>query len=366
NTDDPYETFNLFSKSTTFIPSDLELLINNPYSSFNSRQKRNLFSNTSINSIDNQTCYNEDELHLFRHRSIAHIHLRQYMIINWEDELKNPTDCHLKQFPSELRLSINNRTQINHFKPLKHDYFLEHQFCTQTYQFLELYANCTFPLKPLTFQNSYKFLYDRRFSFNRYTIGFILGTFIPSFICIVSSIICLYYIANRPSIRKHSHSRAELRSIYLILVEITLSLLSALQSYIINFTTCHHILFRKETDNCYGTGDNILPNFLGSILELFTSTSNIIILCICGSQFRHELLTIFTSIKISQKRRHGNTSHSQINYNNHNHSIIDNPSILVQLPHDRTTNSCLIYKKNDINNENNIDLTRCLLKSTTV
>jgi len=48
-----------------------------------------------------------------------------------------------------------------------------------------------------------------------------------------------------------------------------------------------------ESDNCYGQSSaNILPNFLGSILELFTSTSNIIILMICGAQFRNELIEI--------------------------------------------------------------------------
>jgi hypothetical protein len=48
-----------------------------------------------------------------------------------------------------------------------------------------------------------------------------------------------------------------------------------------------------ESDNCYGqSSNNILPNFLGSILELFTSTSNIIILMICGAQFRNELIEI--------------------------------------------------------------------------
>ncbi|CAF4522262.1 unnamed protein product, partial [Didymodactylos carnosus] len=190
DSDNHYIPSDLFMKSTNLIPSGLQTWINNQHSSIISRQRRHLFSNMDVILNDNQTCYSEEELRLYRHRSIAYIYLRQYMIINWEDESIEPTDCHLKQFPSELHTFIDNQTQINYFKPLKTDYFLEHQFCTQSYQFLELYANCTFPLKPSTFQHSYKFVYDRRLSFNRYTIGFILGTFIPSFICIISSIMC--------------------------------------------------------------------------------------------------------------------------------------------------------------------------------
>ena len=217
------------------------------------------------------------------------------MSIDWPDEHAQRSTCSFDSIlPSHLLASIQNLTlPLLRSRPGK-DYFHEHQFCTQAYHFIGSYANCSIPLTAAHFQQWYKFLYDRRLSLrNRYTIGFVIGTFIPSCICIISSFICLYYISNRPAIRKHSHSRAELRSLSLILVEILLSLMSALQSYIINFFTCHRLLFRMESDNCYGqSSDNILPNFLGSILELFTSTSNILILMICGAQFRNELIEI--------------------------------------------------------------------------
>ena len=217
------------------------------------------------------------------------------------------SECHLERIlPSYLLQSIQNLTwPLLQSRPGE-DYFHEHQFCTQAYHYIGSYANCSFPLSAENFRNWYKFLYDRRLSLkNRYTIGFIIGTFIPSCICIISSFICLYYISNRPAIRKHSHSRAELRSLSLILVEILLSLMSALQSYIINFFTCHRLLFRMETDNCYGqSSNNILPNFLGSILELFTSTSNILILMICGAQFRNELIEILHLRKCFPKIQH--------------------------------------------------------------
>jgi hypothetical protein len=240
-------------------------------------------------------CYSEGDWYRIRHRTIAYVYLQSYMSIDWPDEHIQRSVCHLESIlPQYLLTSINNLTWSSLQSRPGEDYFHEHQFCTQAYHFIGSYANCSFPLSGENFQNWYKFLYDRRLSLkNRYTIGFIIGTFIPSCICIISSFICLYYISNRPSIRKHSHSRAELRSLSLILVEILLSLMSALQSYIINFFTCHHLLFRMESDNCYGqSSNNILPNFLGSILELFTSTSNIIILMICGAQFRNELIEI--------------------------------------------------------------------------
>lgn len=240
-------------------------------------------------------CYSETDWPRIRHRTIAYVYLQTYMSIDWPDEHAQRSTCHLESIlPPYLLASIQNLTwPLLQSRP-GIDYFHEHQFCTQAYHFIGSYANCSIPLKAERFQHWFKFLYDRRLSLkNRYTIGFVIGTFIPSCICVISSFICLYYISNRPSIRKHSHSRAELRSLSLILVEILLSLMSALQSYIINFLTCHRLLFRMESDNCYGqSSDNILPNFLGSILELFTSTSNILILMICGSQFRHELIEI--------------------------------------------------------------------------
>jgi hypothetical protein len=67
-----------------------------------------------------------------------------------------------------------------------------------------------------------------------------------------------------------------------------------------------------ETDNCYGKSSiNILPNFLGSILELFTSTSNIIILMICGAQFRNELIDILHLRKIFPKIQRQQQLHQQ-------------------------------------------------------
>jgi hypothetical protein len=228
------------------------------------------------------------------------------MSIDWPDEYANRSECDLEEtLPEYLISAIDNITRpLLQSRPGK-DYFLEHQFCTQTVHFIDSYANCSLPLSAKTFQNFYQFLYDRRLSLkNSYTIGFVIGTFIPSSICIISSFACLYYISNRPLIRKHSHSRAELRSLSLIFVEILLSLMSALQSYIINFFTCHGILFRMKSDNCYGpSSDNILPIFLGSILELFTSTSNILILMICGAQFRNELIEIIHLKKFCVKEK---------------------------------------------------------------
>jgi hypothetical protein len=59
-----------------------------------------------------------------------------------------------------------------------------------------------------------------------------------------------------------------------------------------------------KSDNCYGpSSDNILPIFLGSILELFTSTSNILILMICGAQFRNELIEIIHLKKFCVKEK---------------------------------------------------------------
>jgi hypothetical protein len=248
------------------------------------------------------------------------------MSIDWPDEYANRSDCGSEDsLPEYLLSAIDNITRpLLKSRPGK-DYFLEHQFCTQTVHFIDSYANCSFPLSAKSFQNFYQFIYDRRLSLkNRYTIGFIIGTFIPSSICIISSFICLYYISNRPLIRKHSHSRAELRSLSLIFVEILLSLMSALQSYIINFFTCHGLLFRMKSDNCYGqSSNNILPIFLGSILELFTSTSNILILMICGAQFRNELIEIvhlkkFFNKDKPQQQHHGRgddykTIHKQSN-----------------------------------------------------
>ena len=247
----------------------------------------------SLNS--NSACYSEADWYRFRHHTIAYVYLQPYMSLDWADEYVQRSKCRLESIlPQYLLASIHNLTWPLLQSHLSKDYFHEHQFCTQTHHYIFSYANCSFPLAPDTFQRWYKFLYDRRLSIkNRYTIGFIAGTFIPSCICIISSFICLFYISNRPSIRKHSYSRAELRSLSLILVEVLLSLVSALQSYIINFFTCHRLLFRMESDNCYGQSSNdILPNFLGSILELFTSTSNILILMICGAQFRNELRNI--------------------------------------------------------------------------
>ena len=251
-----------------------------------------------MNITNDSSCQSTDDWHRIRHRTIAYVYLQRYMYIDWPDEYRNRSICESEDhhLPEYLRLSIENLTRpLLQTRPGK-DYFLEHQFCTQTFHFVESYANCSFPLSAKTFQKFYEFIYDRRLSpKNRYTIGFIIGTFIPSSICIISSFICLYYISNQPLIRKHSHSRAELRSLSMILVEIVLSLMSALQSYIINYFTCHGVLFRIQTDNCYGpSSDNILPMFFGSIIEIFTSTSNILILMICGSQFRNEVIEIFS------------------------------------------------------------------------
>ena len=265
----------------------------NSTSSFSSTSSPN---NSSIDEDSNSMCYTDADWSRIRHRTIAYVYLQSYMSIDWPDQHAVRSTCRLEStaLPEYLRNSIHNLTWLSLQSRPGKDYFHEHQFCTQAYHYIHSYTNCSFPLAAETFQRWYKFLYDRRLSLtNRYTLGFIVGTFIPSCICIISSFICLYYIFNRPAIRKHSHSRAELRSLSLIFVEIVLSLMSALQSYIINFFTCHHLLFRMESDNCYGqSSNNILPNFLGSILELFTSTSNILILMICGSQFRNELVEI--------------------------------------------------------------------------
>jgi hypothetical protein len=267
-------------------------------STFYSHQSlSSLFNNQTIDQYQYQQamCKHNIDWSLIRHRTIAHIYLQSNMSIDWADEHAQPSQCNLDdRLPEYLLLAIDNLTRpYLHTRPGK-DAFLEHQFCTQTYYFIDLYANCSIPLSHRLFHRFYRFLYDRRLAFvNRFTIGFIIGTFIPSCICILSSLICLYYISNQPLIRKHGHSRAELRSLSLIFVEILLSLMSALQSYTINFFTCHRLLFRTDLDNCYGqSSNNILPYFLGSILELFTSTSNILILMICGAQFRNELIAI--------------------------------------------------------------------------
>ncbi|UJR08179.1 hypothetical protein I4U23_012452 [Adineta vaga] len=274
--------------------------------------------NESLNSSIDPMCHSKPDWHRIRQRTIAYVYLQSYMSIDWPDQYANRTDCDPDyKLPDHLLQAIDNLTRpLLKSRPGK-DYFLEHQYCAQSSHFIDSYPNCSYPLPANIFQNFYQFLYDRRLSLkNRYTIGFIIGTFIPSSICIISSFICLYYIANRPLIRKHSHSRAELRSLSLILVEILLSLMSALQSYIINFFTCHRLLFRMETDNCYGpSSDNILPIFLGSILELFTSTSNILILMICGAQFRNELIEILHLKKFfaKEKQRQSRTDESKIN-----------------------------------------------------
>ena len=281
-------------------------------------------SNQSLETNSNSMCYSEADWFRIRHRTIAYVYLQSYMTIDWPDEHARRSECHLERIlPSDLLQSIHNLTwPLLQSRPGV-DYFHEHQFCTQAYHYIGSYANCSFPLSAETFRHWYKFLYDRRLSLkNRYTIGFIIGTFIPSCICIISSFVCLYYISNRPAIRKHSHSRAELRSLSLILVEILLSLMSALQSYIINFFTCHRLLFRMETDNCYGqSSNNILPNFLGSILELFTSTSNILILMICGAQFRNELIEILhlrkCFVKIDRRQEQQQQTQQQYRLDQH-------------------------------------------------
>jgi hypothetical protein len=300
-------------------------------------------------------CYSETDWSRIRHRTIAYVYLQSYMTIDWQDEHAHRSVCHLESIlPHYLLTSIHNLTWPSlHSRPGE-DYFHEHQFCTQAYHYIGSYANCSFPLSPENFRDWYKFLYDRRLSLkNRYTIGFIIGTFIPSCICIISSFICLYYISNRPSIRKHSHSRAELRSLSLILVEILLSLMSALQSYIINFFTCHRLLFRMESDNCYGqSSNNILPNFLGSILELFTSTSNIIILMICGAQFRNELIEILHLKKFFPKIQLKQQQQQQYRLNQHKR-LKKNSVHRMTLPLPLSQNG--IGKKNNIGNDPSMD-----------
>jgi hypothetical protein len=314
------------------------------------------------------------------------------MSIDWPDEYANRSECDLEEsLPEYLRLAIDNLTRpLLQSRPGK-DYFLEHQFCTQSSHFIATYTNCSFPLSAKTFQNFYQFLYDRRLSLkNRYTIGFIIGTFIPSSICIISSFICLYYISNQPLIRKHSHSRAELRSLSLILVEILLSLMSALQSYIINFFTCHRVLFRMQSDNCYGpSSNNILPMFLGSIVELFTSTSNILILMICGSQFRNELIEILHLKTFFPKQKHQQSRPSRgedSNNNNRKQSTLTLPlrqiltststnlqiNKITDILQDPSMDSLLMSGQNkDDNNvteteQQSDETSQCLFKLTTV
>ncbi|CAF1211016.1 unnamed protein product [Adineta ricciae] len=346
-------------------------------------------TNVSMETNLNLRCYSRRKWQHIRHQTIAHVYLQQYMSIDWPDEHAQRSTCPFENIlPSNLLASVNNLTwPVLQSRPGK-DYFHEHQFCTQTYHFITYYGNCTIPISAENFQRWFKFLYDRRLSLkNRYTIGFIIGTFIPSCICIISSFICLYYISNRPSIRKHSHSRAELRSLSLILVEILLSLMSALQSYIINFFTCHRLLFRMESDNCYGqSSNNILPNFLGSILELLTSTSNILIIMICGAQFRNELIEILrlgrfcpqakqqqqrrntlTQNTASQKRAKKTPSHRSTLSLPHNGCKKS-----ANLPHDSSMDSMLA----SVQNRDEFSLTdpefqsdetsQCLVKATTV
>ncbi|CAF3809643.1 unnamed protein product [Rotaria sordida] len=368
------------TRTTTILTNLINNLVINPstdfplsvifsstiYSISTSTMSTNNYYQTSLSSLinnndsfdidSNSMCYSETDWYRIRHRTIAYVYLQSYMSIDWPDEHAQHSICHLESIlPSYLLTLIHNLTWPSLKSRPGKDYFHEHQFCTQTYHFIGSYANCSIPLAPETFQHWYKFLYDRRLSLtNRYTIGFIIGTFIPSCICVISSFVCLYYISNRPSIRKHSHSRAELRSLLLILVEILLSLLNALQSYIINFFTCHRLLFRMETDNCYGqSSDNILPNFLGSILELFTSTSNILILMICGAQFRNELIEILHLKKIFPK----NQQRQQLNRLNQHRRICKRSKI--NPPHRMTLSSPLakngISKVNDILDEPSID-----------
>jgi hypothetical protein len=291
------------------------------------------------------------------------------MSIDWPDEFANRSECDIEEIlPEYLRLAIDNLTQpLLKTRPGK-DYFLEHQYCTQSSHFIDTYANCSFPMSAKTFEKLYQFLYDRRLSLkNRYTIGFIIGTFIPSSICIISSFICLYYISNRPLIRKHSHSRAELRSLSLIFVEILLSLMSALQSYIINFFTCHRVLFRMQSDNCYGpSSNNILPMFLGSIVELFTSTSNILILMICGAQFRNELMEIVYLKHLFPKRKkqqanqpkQPRTSRGEDSTQNNNTTTITQSNLALPLRHILTSTSSRHHhskKKTNISQDPSMD-----------
>ena len=353
-------------------------------------------TNSSSSSFDvnsNSMCYTEADWSRIRHRTIAYVYLQPYMTIDWPDEHADRSVCHLESIlPQYLLKSIHNLTWPSLQSRPGKDYFHEHQFCTQAYHYIGSYANCSFSLSAQTFQHWYKFLYDRRLSLtNRYTIGFIIGTFIPSCICIISSFICLYYISNRPSIRKHSHSRAELRSLSLILVEILLSLMSALQSYIINFFTCHRLLFRMESDNCYGqSSNNILPNFLGSILELFTSTSNILILMICGSQFRNELIEILYLKKFFPKLQQQQQQQQQYRLNQHKgnrkrskknsvHRVTlslpssqNGNSKTNNIPHDPSMDSLLVSFQNrdeismtEIEQQSE-ETSQCAVKSTTV
>ena len=344
-------------------------------------------TNESWNTSTDSICQSEKDWNHIRHQTVAYVYLQSYMSINWPDEYMNRSECDLEEnLPEYLRSAIENLTRpLLKYRSGK-DYFLEHQYCAQKFHFIDSYANCSFPLSAKTFQKFYQFLYDRRLSLkNRFTIGFIIGTFIPSSICIISSFICLYYISNQPLIRKHSHSRAELRSLSLIFVEIVLSLMSALQSYIINFFTCHHLLFRMQLDNCYGpSSDNILPMFLGSILELFTSTSNILILMICGAQFRNELIEIlhikkfFTRKKQTQQRP--SRGDEYLNSNNRKQSNLALPlrSFLTSTTNqtkktsDVSMDSLLIsgQNKDDISvtetEQQSDETSQCLIKLTTV
>ena len=301
------------------------------------------------------------------------------MSINWPDEYANRSECDLDEIlPEYLLNAVNNITQpLLKSRPNK-DYYLEHQFCTQTLHFIGSYANCLFSLMPETFKNLYQFLYDRRLSLkNRYTIGFIIGTFLPSCICIISSIICLYCISNQPLIRKHSHSHVEIRSLSLIIVEILLSLMSALQSYVINFFTCHRLLFRMKSDNCYGkSSTNILPIFLGSILELFTSTSNILILMICGKQFRNELIEILYLRKLFSQQK----QNQELNNNRKQSSIAQQFHRLLTLretnneknqrsyidKHDSSMNSLIISDQNKDTERQSDETAQYLMKLSTV
>ncbi|CAF2566797.1 unnamed protein product [Rotaria sp. Silwood2] len=344
-------------------------------------------ANESLNSSTDSICHSEKDWHRIRHRTVAYVYLQSYMSIDWPDEYANRSECDLEEIlPKYLLSSIDNITRpLLQSRPSK-DYFLEHQFCAQTSHFIDSYANCSFPLSAKTFKNFYQFLYDRRLSLkNRYTIGFIIGTFIPSSICIISSFMCLYYISNQPLIRKHSHSRAELRSLSLIFVEILLSLMSALQSYIINFFTCHRLLFRMKSDNCYGeSSTNILPIFLGSILELFTSTSNILILMICGAQFRNELIEILHIKRLFPKRKQQQFNDEQNNNRKKSSIAVPLRIILTSTPstneinkrpkinHDPSIDSLIIPGQNKddismIDNEHQSDeTTQYLIKLTTV
>ncbi|UJR38105.1 hypothetical protein I4U23_030785 [Adineta vaga] len=350
-------------------------------------EKLLISTNDSFDIDTSSYCSSKPNWNRIRHRTIAHVYLQRYMSIDWPDEHAQRSTCLLGNIlPRNLLISIDNLTLPSLQSRPGEDYFHEHQFCTQIYHFIGLYANCTIPLSAENFQNWYKFLYDRRLSLkNRYTIGFIIGTFIPSCICIISSFVCLYYISNRPSIRKHSHSRAELRSLSLILVEILLSLMSALQSYIINFFTCHRLLFRLETDNCYGqSSNNILPNFLGSILELFTSTSNILILMICGAQFRNELIEILRLRRFfpqDNKQNHKNLTIQTGSQKRPRNSLPTRATLPLpqngckkpsNIPHDSSIDSMFV----SLQNRDEFSLTelelpsdetsQCLIKATTV